>query len=806
MVSLGFVKNTQLKIRQLVLVLLSLVLTSVLSARPVFEDNLFEKKSMPMDIDVKKYHIQVVGNTFFTANMIKECVWERIEKSGFSKRMLEQLVYQLKLIYRQAGFEKIDIQIQETKQNALLVVIQEGKQVLIDEIEVQGGNYFSNDKLILRVRDFIKDRLQDRKKSTFDKGDIDELLSGPSLKKSQKTVRFFEGTSLIGKSWLPYDASLFAEVKTYLRDVYYDSGFLDARVFGPKVTYTPSEYFVKVSYRVEEGAQIVINQIDFQAKTPIFLAPFIKNSIVKAGDLLNGEKVETLRTTLEETLLNEGYPFAKVESEIKFQPDELSADVIYLADLGQKVEISEVIIEGNFLTKDAVILRRLYLQPHALFSLKQISKSRSELLQTDLFDDVHIYLDPKESESSKQKLIVQVRERGRTTFEFGAGASLVDGPRIMGIVHQRNLVGLGIDFHTRLQLNYPALFYNMPFFYSEQVALALEKRFDKVDSWMRPFLYTEGRLLLGFSYPKMLHFPADADGAIDFSATREIQPAYNANKLGLQFSVTTRLASWLHMSPQLEIEYANFACSTGTNFSQGCNDRSLGTIYRLDKGIVNQLTLRLLTSIDRRDSPIKPRQGYSFEINADFGVGSGDLTSQGQTQTNQKMPIGYVKLVTGLNTYVPLFRHFVWAFSAKLGSIHNWVADGYVPLFKRFYLGGTSTVRGFFEDQILPADSALQDHSLLSLGGHFFTLMRNEIRFPIYQDLEGAIFIDIGELLEDPKSWSFLNVSIGCGIGIRYQTPIGPLLFDLGVRVLDKNLSSKLNFWQLLGLHFAVGY
>ncbi len=786
------------------LILASLVFTSAALACPVFEESRFEKTDLSKRSEKSKYQIQVVGNSFFTANTIKECIWERIEKSVFSKLMLEQIVYQLKLIYRQAGFEDVDVQIKEIKKDALLVKIHEGKQVLVEGIDVQGGHFLSNTALAQRIQNFVKERSEDREKSTFDKGDLDELLAGAPLHNGQKAVRLFEGASLFGQLWLPYDANLFAEVKTYLRDLYYDAGFLDARVFGPKVTYVPSEYFVNVSYRIEEGVQVVVNKIDFRAQSPISFEQLIKDSPLKKGDALNGNKVENLRAMLEEALLNEGYPFAKIESKIEFQADEGSADVIYLVEAGQKVEIDGIVVEGNILTKSDVILRRISLYPTALFSLKKIMESRSQLLQTDLFDSVDVYLDPVDSKSSKQKLIVKVQERGLTTFEFGAGASLIDGPRVMGIVRRRNLGGLGVNFYTRMQLNYPPLFYRMPFFYSEQVAAALENRFDKVDSWWRPFLYTEGKLLLGFVYPKMLYFLCDTDGALDLSALREIRPAYNANKLAMQVSLTPRLYSWLQMSPQVEIEYANFDCPIGA----ACSDRSPGAIYRLDRGTVSQLTIKLLTFIDKRDSAIRPSLGYSFEINTDMGIGSADLTTAelGQRQTSQKVPIAYAKMTTGFNAYVPLFQRLVWAFSARLGHIHNWTSAGYIPLFKRFYLGGTSTVRGFFEGQILPADSVLQGNSLLSLGGNFFTLLRNEIRFPLYQDLEGAVFLDVGELLEDPKNWSLQDVSVGCGVGVRYQTPIGPLLFDLGVRVLDKHQIAAAHFWQLLGVHFAVGY
>jgi outer membrane protein insertion porin family len=791
-------------VRILFSILVNVVFTSAVLARPVFEESRFERTDLLKKAEEKKTSIQVIGNTYFTAKSIKEWIGERIEKSGFSKGMLEQVVYQLKLIYRQAGFEDIDVQIKEIKRRTLLVKIHEGKQILVDGIGVQGSHFFASSVLALRIYDFVKERLAERKKNTFDKGDLDELLAGASVRNNQKTVRLFEGASLVGQLWLPYDINLFAEVKTYLRDIYYEAGFLDARVFGPKVTYAPSEYFVKVNYQIEEGAQIVVNKIDIRGEIPISVGRLTENSLLKKTESLNGNKVENLRSDIEEALQNEGYPFAKVESKVEFQADDRSADIIYFVEAGQKVKIDNIVIEGNFLTKADVILRRISLYPSALFSLKQIMKSRSLLLQTDLFDAVDIYLDPADSESGKQKLIVKVQERRLTIFEFGAGASLSDGPRVMGILRRRNLGGLGIDFQTRMQLNYPALFYRMPFFYPDQVVHALENRFDKVDSWKMPFLYTEGKLLLGFAYPKVLYFPAETDGAFDLSLLREIRPAYNAKKLTIQFGLSSRLYSWLQMSPQAEIEYANFDCPVGA----ACNVRSSGAIYRLERGIVNQLTIKLLMLIEKRDSPIRPTRGYSFEISADIGIGSANLTSeeQGQKQTNQKVPIGYAKILTGFNMHVPLFKPLVWGFSAKLGHIHNWMFDGYIPLFRRFYLGGTSTVRGFFEGQILPADSILQENSVLSFGGYFFTLMRNEIRFPLHRDLEGAVFLDVGELLEDHKKWSIKDASVGCGVGLRYQTPIGPLLFDLGVRMLDKHQKVAPHFWQLLGLHFAIGY
>ncbi|MDA0713327.1 MAG: BamA/TamA family outer membrane protein, partial [bacterium] len=158
-------------------------------------------------------------------------------------------------------------------------------------------------------------------------------------------------------------------------------------------------------------------------------------------------------------------------------------------------------------------------------------------------------------------------------------------------------------------------------------------------------------------------------------------------------------------------------------------------------------------------------------------------------------------------TFTPIGPYFTWVMNTKVGNITNFFYDGYVPLFKRFYLGGTNTVRGFSEDQILPSDNiSINNKVYISLGGNFFALMRNEIRFPLSQNLDGGVFVDVGELLDNPKNFSLLSLSSSCGFGIRYNTPIGPLLFDLAFRLFAGKQNLSLNIIDRVGFHFSIGY
>ena len=134
-------------------------------------------------------------------------------------------------------------------------------------------------------------------------------------------------------------------------------------------------------------------------------------------------------------------------------------------------------------------------------------------------------------------------------------------------------------------------------------------------------------------------------------------------------------------------------------------------------------------------------------------------------------------------------------------------------------MGGTGSVRGFVEDGILPADDedwpahspspsnpALLDSDKTSLGGNFFVLSRSELRFPLGRELEGGIFLDMGELLEEPSAYDPEGMAAGTGIGLRFQTPIGPFVIDLGMRLLDGRRRQAFLVSESFRIHFAIGY
>ncbi|MES2503257.1 MAG: BamA/TamA family outer membrane protein [Myxococcota bacterium] len=718
--------------------------------------------------------IQVVGSRVFRAETIRSWMQSKIGEKEVDVRQLDQWRVRLQSLYRQAGFVYAQVDFEKPRKDTIICRIKEGEQILIGNITVVGSSYFSDELLRRKVIEFaraepmepgwmdydhqeISSILNPRRKFQCDKiipvGNQSTIAPPPGCKNQPDPV-FFEAGAL------PYNKSLFLKAKDFLEDFYLDNGFLDVQIFGPKESEIIGGHWVNLQYRIIEGPQTRISKIVFEG-----MVPKIKNPPIHVGDPLNHDNVEDFRVQIEEYFWNQGYPNAEIVTNIR------NDEIYYQINLGERVKIEKIDIVGNQLTKTPVIRRRLTLKAGDWYSLEKITESRSRILQTDLFSDVSIDL-------NGSTLIISVKERDRNTFELGMGASLVDGPRLTGIWQHRNILGLGITFRTRAQVNYPAVFYDLPVLYSPQVSAALKNQTSN---------YIAGRVSAGFLYLKMLSIPFDLDSSIDVSAERVLQQAYVLNNVSSTLSFFSQVLPRLRLTPQLELEYANFDCPTC-----GQSNRMANVATRFDQGIVRQGTVRLLSLWDGRDNTLLPKKGFTVELNTDFGIGDAESAK-----------VTYVKLVGGVTTYVPLVNRLKWVFNVRAGGIWNVGAGEYVPLFKRFYLGGTNSVRGFQDNQIFPVDDT--QTNLVSLGGSYMIYARNELRFPIVGDLEGGIFIDTGELMLQLKSFDFQKLALGTGMGIRYNTPIGPLMLDIGMRIFDAGRIPRDSFISLFGLHFSIG-
>ena len=85
-------------------------------------------------------------------------------------------------------------------------------------------------------------------------------------------------------------------------------------------------------------------------------------------------------------------------------------------------------------------------------------------------------------------------------------------------------------------------------------------------------------------------------------------------------------------------------------------------------------------------------------------------------------------------------------------------------------------MRSFGERELGP-----HDRHGFPIGGEFYTIFNVEYTFPLYGELQGAVFVDAGNLLPDADNPGFNDMRYGIGAGLRYKLPIGPIRLDYGV-------------------------
>ncbi len=143
----------------------------------------------------------------------------------------------------------------------------------------------------------------------------------------------------------------------------------------------------------------------------------------------------------------------------------------------------------------------------------------------------------------------------------------------------------------------------------------------------------------------------------------------------------------------------------------------------------------------------------------------------------------FAKIQAEHTMFLPLGYACVGACRLRLGHIFNQDFSQILPS-ERFYLGGVHSLRGY-EPDLAPPLNLLDcpDHPrvYVAVGGKSMANCNLEVRFPLIGSLGSVLFSDFGLLVQnhfsDISSHTMLAAS---GFGLRYNTPVGPLSFDIG--------------------------
>lgn len=160
-----------------------------------------------------------------------------------------------------------------------------------------------------------------------------------------------------------------------------------------------------------------------------------------------------------------------------------------------------------------------------------------------------------------------------------------------------------------------------------------------------------------------------------------------------------------------------------------------------------------------------------------------------------------------------------------LGGIWSYGNSRFAPFSENFYIGGANSLRAFAVRSIGPGGYRDKNGRLtyIDQAGDMKIEFNAEYRFPIVKELQGALFIDAGNVWlmrddHDHENGNFLaknfidQLAVGTGLGFRYDLSFLMLRFDIGVGIhapydTGKNSYYNINkFKDAVAVHLAVGY
>jgi len=144
----------------------------------------------------------------------------------------------------------------------------------------------------------------------------------------------------------------------------------------------------------------------------------------------------------------------------------------------------------------------------------------------------------------------------------------------------------------------------------------------------------------------------------------------------------------------------------------------------------------------------------------------------------------FVKCLVEQSCFMLLMRNVVLAIRLRGGALGPAALQNVLPS-ERFYLGGPWSLRGYESDYAPPLNplcTCSESRCLVPTGGKAMLNMNAELRFPLYHTLYGGVFFDGGALSTIGVSTRVKPHAIMavCGVGLRWNTMIGPLRFDIG--------------------------
>ncbi|WP_396626620.1 outer membrane protein assembly factor [Luteitalea sp.] len=546
-----------------------------------------------------------------------------------------------------------------------------------------------------------------------------------------------------------------------------DQGWPQARVTRVDIDKDDKARAVDLRVQVEQGPAVIIDSVQtygFEVLAPADQEAVRARVSLAAGQRrIQGEVRNTRNATLA-VLQERGYAYATVnvlEGE-GTQPGHVSLFVI--AEPGPVSTFGRITVRGNDGVSDGRVKSLLSMKEGQQFRISRVVDSQRRLYNREIFQFVSVNAEPTGPIGAPVPVEVVLTQAKPRRLSFTPGYGSEEKARITTTLRHLNFFGGARTAQATL-------------------------RWSSLDRGFRvnveePSLFRRGiSMSVGGQYwyaNEPAYQLTSKGGRVTFAKQRERSDPVRRHQ-----SLTTLSVTFVN-------EYEDYTVSEAALEDPAFYDDLIALGLNPNTGRGKGQLIALAVDLNRNTTPnlIDARSGYLLQAHVE--------------QAGQWLPgdYNYREYTVEARKYYTL-GPLVLAGRARAGTIE---ADGLlarnVPFFKRYFLGGSASLRGWGRFEVSPLTLTGNP-----IGGHSLFESSGEIRIPAFGQFSLVAFVDAGNVWYESFDINLDDLRVDVGPGIRYRTPIGPVRVDFGYQLtpvdgLLINGEPEPRRWRL---HFSIG-
>ena len=584
-------------------------------------------------------------------------------------------------------------------------------------------------------------------------------FSGSRLKNVIKTtasslLSFLQTTDI-------YDADRLEADRDLLRRFYLKNGFADVRILSAVGEYDPGRKGFIITYTIDEGAQYRVGTIELRSNVSSLDGQTMRSKLrLSEGQIYNADMVDKTIEGLTIEAAKRGYAFASVQPHAERNYQTKIINLSFTLDQGARVYIERINVRGNTRTRDYVVRREFDIGEGDAYNRALIDRAERRLNNLNYFKKVKITNEPG-SAPDRVVVNIDVEEKSTGSISVAGGYSTAEGFIGELSVAETNLMGRGQ--YARAALRYGEysrgveLSFAEPYFLGYRVGAGIDLYWKETQS---SDYVSYGTRTVGTNL--RLVFPLNEE--ISFS------PRYSIYQQEIELPLALRNCFTLGDTP---------AC-----YDDG--ESALPIKKELADGAALISSLGYTLSYNTLDNNKIPTAGTFIEFKQDFAGVGGD--------------VNFIRSTIESRQYAEVLPDVIGLLRLQGGHIASWGGKDLRML--DHFQNSASIVRGFATSGFGPRDLTCEkpgagNANCDALGGSMYWGATTELQTPLYflpKDIgiKVAGFVDVGSLWDyvGPTAYQGqrvrfagsndgMDIRASAGVGLLWDSPLGPLRFDL---------------------------